>query len=90
MRDIYGNKLNIGDWVIFDSCKAYTKIGLVYQISEHSILVLTEGVKKQIFNKNSDILNVVMLGHFIKNMVTLESICTFKNFKNMEENTNHE
>ena len=65
-KDMFGNKLEEGQNVIYKSDKFYTKIGKIIYIAENSILIQAEGFKQQIFNKNSDTLPVVLLGEFIK------------------------
>ena len=65
-KDIFGNKLEEGQKVIYESDKFITSIGKIIYIAENSVLVQAEGFKKQIFNKNSDIFPLVVLGDIIR------------------------
>lgn len=72
MRDLYGNKINIGDLVIFESDKYFTKVAVVKGITGNSIHVDAEGFHKQIYKKCGEPLPVVVLGRFLRNKTTGE------------------
>ena len=65
-QDLFGNKLEEGQKVIYDTDKFATKIGKVLYITGNSILIQADGYKQQIFNKNSYKFPVVVLGIIIK------------------------
>lgn len=72
MKDIYGNELSINDTVIYESDRYYTKTGMICYVGGQSIQVIVDGMRKQFFNKNSNILPVVLIGSLIKNHSTGE------------------
>ena len=65
-QDLFGNKLEEGQKVIYDTDKFATKVGKVLYIAGNSILIQADGYKQQIFNKNSYKFPVVVLGAVIK------------------------
>lgn len=76
MLDIYENEIQIGDIIIYESDKFYTRLATVTELHENSIIVLVEDCRKQLFNRYNKELKVVVVGKFIKDMSEMKIKCT--------------
>ena len=64
--DLFKNELKLGQKVIYKTDRFITYIGKIVNIATHSILVECNNTNLQVFNKDNDILPVVVIGDVIK------------------------